>query len=376
LDFGHLRRILNCQINYKKDYMNHKKVLYVSPFYKRRGGIASVISQYKVHIGKDFRYFSTINYSNKLLNVLFFPAKVIYFISYLLINREIEIVHIHGASRGSFYRKYIIFLISKYLFNKKVIYHIHGGEYYLFFDEVSLEVRKHINSFIKNADVLIILSKEWELFFRSKFKYKQIEIVNNIVPFSDVDILPIEVTDVVRFLFLGRVNKGKGIFDILRSIKQNKEFFENKIKIFVGGDGEIQRLKKFIKENDLSEIVEFVGWISGKKKRELFVNSDVMLLPSYNEGLPISLLEALSYKMPLISTHVGGIPEILEHKKNGYVVEPGNIEQITDSLKFYLKHKSLIKLHGNKSYEIANRYFAETVFNQLDEIYKELLNEY
>ena len=100
-----------------------------------------------------------------------------------------------------------------------------------------------------------------------------------------------------------------------------------------------------------------------------------MLLPSYNEGLPISLLEALSYKMPLISTHVGGISEILEHKKNGFVVEAGNIDQITESLRFYLENKSLIKLHGDNSYRIANKYFPEFVFNQLDKIYKDLLDE-
>ena len=355
--------------------MNYKKILYVSPSFKRKGGIASVVSQYKIYIGKDFRHFSTIDYSNKLLNILFFPTKIIYFISYLLINREIEIIHIHGASRGSFYRKYVIFLISKHFFNKKVIYHVHGAEYHLFIDEVSFRVRKNINSFIKNADSLIVLSKQWELFFSNTFKHKSIEIVNNIVPFCDVQVKQMKEVALVRFLFLGNIDKRKGIFDVLESVKQNKKLFENKIKIIIGGDGEVERLKQIISEYNLSDTVEYVGWVLGEKKRELFVNSDVMLLPSYNEGLPISLLEALSYKMPLISTHVGGISEILEHKKNGYVVEPGNIDQITESLRFYLENKSLIKLHGDNSYRIANKYFPEFVFNQLDKIYKDLLDE-
>ena len=356
--------------------MNYRQVLYISPNPKLKGGIASVVRQYKTYIGKDFRHFSTIDCSNNLLNVLSFPIKILYFIIYLFINREIKIVHIHGASRGSFYRKYIIFLISKHFFDKKVIYHIHGGEFHLFIDEVTLIIRKKINSFIENTDGLITLSKQWKLFFSNTFKHKSIEIVNNIVPFCNLEEKKKNESHLIRLLFLGKVSKGKGIFDVLESVKQNKKLFENKIQIIIGGDGEVEKLKQIISEYNLSDTVEYVGWVSGEKKRELFVNSDVMLLPSYNEGLPISLLEALSYKMPLISTHVGGISEILEHKKNGYVVEPGNIEQITDSLKFYLQHKSLIKLQGNNSYEIANRYFPETVFNQLDKIYKELLNEY
>ena len=197
----------------------------------------------------------------------------------------------------------------------------------------------------------------------------------NIVPLSNIEEKKKNRVALVRLLFLGKIDKRKGIFDVLESVKKNKELFENKIKIIVGGNGEVDMLKRIILEGHLSNIVEYVGWVTGEKKTRLFLESDIMLLPSYNEGLPISLLEALSYKMPLISTHVGGISEILEHKKNGFVVEAGNINQITESLRFYLENKSLIKLHGDNSYRIANRYFPEFVFNQLDKIYKDLLDE-
>ena len=122
--------------------MDYKKILFVSPNYKRKGGIASVVSEYKKYTGPNFRYFSSIDSSNKVFNMLFFPIKILYFIIYLLINRDIKIVHIHGASRGSFYRKYVIFLISKYFFDKKVIYHIHGVNIILFCSEVFPIIKK------------------------------------------------------------------------------------------------------------------------------------------------------------------------------------------------------------------------------------------
>ena len=81
----------------------------------------------------------------------------------------------------------------------------------------------------------------------------------------------------VRLLFLGKIDTSKGIFDVLESVKQNKKLFENKIKIIIGGDGEVEKLKQIISEYNLSGTVEYVGWVSGDKKRELFLNSDVML---------------------------------------------------------------------------------------------------
>ena len=124
--------------------MNYRQILYISPHPKMKGGIASVVSKYKIYIGKDFRHFSTIDYSNNSLNLLFFPIKILYFIIYLFINREIKIVHIHGSSGGSFLRKFIIFFIAKKMFDKKVIYHIHSGSFNSFYIESSRFIKKQV----------------------------------------------------------------------------------------------------------------------------------------------------------------------------------------------------------------------------------------
>ena len=350
--------------------MNYKKVLYVSPSYRRKGGIASVVSLYKEYLGSDFRHFSTIDYSNNLINVLIFPFKLLYFIFYLLINREIEIVHIHGSSKGSFYRKYIIFLICKNIFNKKVIYHMHASSFHVFLDGSNRLVLFFVSFMMKNVDLLVVLSKWWKNYFNDKFNINHIEIINNITP--EINLPKKEFNSIPHVLFLGRIDDRKGIFDVVRSVIRNQEFFRNKIKIIVGGDGRVLDLKKMIQEHDIADLIEFVGWVSGEQKMELLQRSDILILTSFNEGLPISLLEGLSCKMPLISTYVGGISEILEHKKNGYVVEPGNEIQISEALRYYIENKDLIKKHGEESYRIANRYFPKTVFSQLESIYSKL----
>ena len=129
-------------------------------------------------------------------------------------------------------------------------------------------------------------------------------------------------------LFLGLLGKNKGIYDLLECIRDHKVEFQGKLKLYIGGNGEIEHVKQLIKEYGIADIVIFEGWVSGDKKIELLNKSDAYILPSYKEGLPISILEAMSYGMPIISTPVGGIPEIVSNGENGYLVEPGNKEDI------------------------------------------------
>ena len=98
-------------------------------------------------------------------------------------------------------------------------------------------------------------------------------------------------------------------------------------------------------------------------------------MPSYNEGLPIAILEAMSYSHPIISTPVGGIPEVVKDHQNGILVEPGNLEQIKEALLFFIEHPEVIRSYGKKSYEIVQPYFPENVFLQLKEIYCDLLEK-
>lgn len=103
--------------------------------------------------------------------------------------------------------------------------------------------------------------------------------------------------------------------------------------------------------------------------------ADIYILPSYNEGLPIAILEAMSYTHPIISTPVGGIPEVVKDHQNGILVEPGNLEQIKEALLFFIKHPEVIESYGQKSYEIVQPYFPENVFLQLKKIYYDLLEK-
>lgn len=346
-----------------------KKVLFIGPNYTRKGGIASVIATYKKYI-THFNFFTSIYFNNKILNLIFFPLVILKYFIYLFINNKIKIVHIQGSSKGSFFRKYFIFLIS-ILFNKKIVYHIHSSYYLKFYDNSNKIIKKLINHFIYKSDAIILLSCEWKSLFEKKFPNKTFYVLNNIV--KNKELIQRSNIDKIKLVFLGRIGFNKGIFDVLKAIRDNKEFYREKLLLSIGGDGDTSKLLNFIKTNGLNDIIKFHGWIDSREKDSILLNSNIMILPSYNEGLPISLLEGLSYSLPLISTHVGGIPQILHDYKNGIVVQPGDVSQIHNAIKFYIDNKHLVNIHGDFSHSISKKFSPENVFSNLKMIYNKII---
>ena len=135
----------------------------------------------------------------------------------------------------------------------------------------------------------------------------------------------------------------------------------------------MDQVKEIIKQNGLENIAMFQGWVNGEKKVHLLNMADAYILPSYNEGLPISVLEAMSYSLPVISTTVGGIPEILKNGENGFIMEPGDKDAIYHAVVSLMEDKSLCKDMGKKSFEKVQVHLPVYVEKQLETLYDSLL---
>jgi glycosyltransferase involved in cell wall biosynthesis len=354
-------------------YNISKKILIIGPDFKNhRGGIGAVINEHK-NLLKNSKFYCSYKVLSSWKSILYSLFKIILFPFYLLFNSNIKIIHLHGASRGSFYRKYYYFFISKIIFNKKVIYHIHGGEFHIFIKESSEFLIKHINNIIYKSDKLIVLSEWWVDYFKNKFPDKKITKLYNSVPIQSV-INRSNPSKKISFLFLGLISNNKGCYDILNvaeKLVNRKVDFE----INIGGNGESEKLCKIISEKNLSKVVNYLGWISGDKKNEIFQKSNVYLLPSKNEGLPVSILEAMSFGLPVISTRVGGIPEMIEENKSGFIIEPGDLNALEEKMMYFIENKDKINQMGNISKTIVdNKFSNEIIEKQLTKLYCELLN--
>ena len=366
-------------MNFKKDYHKGidylgKQVLFVAPNIRWKGGISSVVMEYKQAIS-TFQYQPSTTSEDIRLTFLSFPFLLLRFCYLLLLpKRYVKIVHIHGASQGSFYRKYLFFLLAKYVFRKKVVYHIHGAMYHLFYEGASPFVQKRIQHFINTTDCLIVLSDWWREYFESTFQPRMIRIIPNIVRATNDHAIARQSSAPVKFLFLGRIGERKGVYDLLEVLQRNSESLAGRYMLDLGGDGETKKLQALIRQYHLEEQVNFLGFVTGDHKEELLRAADVYILPSYNEGLPISILEAMSFGLPIISTKVGGIPEVVHHHQNGLLIDAGDQPAIYEAINFFINDPEKVSQYGKQSYEIVSKdYFPEPVMKALASVYQDLL---
>lgn len=349
------------------------KVLYVGPYSTNaKGGVSSVIENYLRHF-QNLAVFSTQPFSYNSLNHFIFPLLVIRFV-FELHKGQYQIVHIHGASYGSFFRKSVLICVAKWFSSAKIVYHIHGGEFKLFYERSGSWLKLLIIKTLRRTDYVVCLSVIWENFFKDVFKLKKVGIVNNIVPYPENEFkksIMEKSNKKVHFLFLGRISEKKGVFDLLNVIKQHRSYLSERIELVVGGNGEVQKLKKFIANNQLEDIVKYAGWVKGADKAKLLSESHVFILPSYHEGLPVSILEAMSYGLAVVSTPVGGIPEIVGN--NGLLIEPGNLSELFDAIDYCINN-DLSFMSENSSNGVGG-FYPQSVYCQLTEIYREVIEE-
>lgn len=250
---------------------------------------------------------------------------------------------------------------------KKIVYHIHGAE----FDKFSKRHKKEVSSTLRKIDCVIALSQYWKSFFEREFDFHNVRILPNVIPSREYCNKSIEKP--FHALFLGYLGERKGIYDLLQTIAEHKDELRGNFIMHVGGNGEIDNVKKFIQAKGIQDIVRFEGWVNGEEKVRLLSKCHFYILPSYAEGLPISILEAMSYQMPILSTPVGGIPEIVENGVNGFLSVPGNHEALYKNIRTLIDNPSQVKEMGRQSYLRVKKHFAENVQKELDTIYQELL---
>lgn len=347
--------------------LDTKEVLTIGIDYREvRGGIAAVENTYSTFY-KPFNHVATAVNGDapQWRKMLVLLKAVAQFVNWMLFHPEIKIVHVHGASGVSFWRKRIFIRIAK-LCGRKVVLHMHGG----MFADFSNKHRRAVEKTLSNCDAVIALSEFWKKFFEKDLDFHRVTIVKNVIPAPEV---AKKNHDGFVLLFLGLVGPNKGIFDLLEVLDKYRNDFAGKVRLLIGGNGEIQKLKEIINQYGIADLVSYEGWVSGSKKAELMNVSDAYILPSYKEGLPISILEAMSYQLPVISTKVGGIPEIVENGINGYLVNPGDRQAIRDAILKLMENETQRKRMGQISAQRVKEHLPNYVEKQLHDLYESLM---
>jgi glycosyltransferase involved in cell wall biosynthesis len=218
---------------------------------------------------------------------------------------------------------------------------------------------------------MVALSSQWKQDLQKISPRSDIRVIYNPTILRDISLESglSHQKNPVQFLFMGRIGKRKGVYDIIESMRQVRS---DNVQVHLYGDGELDQLQKLVQEQGLEHCVKVCGWIDGSTKDATFRSADVLLLPSYNEGLPISVLEAMAYGLPVLATDVGGIPEAVIEGQNGFLISPGQCDVLADRIERLASSLELRQKMGRVGYEMAATQFSlPVIIQQLESLYDE-----
>lgn len=352
------------------------KVLIVGPSpEKSKGGMATVIKEIKddnnLNTKFDIDIFDSYIDGGKFKVAIY---SVYMFIKFLIFKRQYDIYHIHVASKGSTFRKrYYVRAIKRW--KKKVILHIHGARYVEFFNSLSTRKQRQVVGTLKSSDIVIALSKDWKKIFDEMFGLNNCVAIENGINVNSLSNAITPACDYMKsFIMLGRLGDRKGTYDLIKAVERAKEKVPD-IKCYLAGDGEIEKYQKIIIEKRLEKNIIIVGWINYEKKISLLKKCSTVVLPSYNEGLPMAILEGMACGKAIISTKVGAIPEVVM-PDNGILIPPGDINKLTEALITCATDKRLMNvMHKSNILKVKKNFSMEIMHKKLEYYYNSLLGE-
>jgi glycosyltransferase involved in cell wall biosynthesis len=172
----------------------------------------------------------------------------------------------------------------------------------------------------------------------------------------------------IKIVFAGLYGQRKGVYDLLAAFE--KANFDIPVQLDLYGNGEVDKTRIIAENSAKKECINVNGWTKHSDYIKMLPNYDFLVLPSYAETFPMSILEAMGLGIPVISTYISGIPEMIENGKNGLLFNAGNIDELTLAIEKLANNKNLIIEFGNNAWKYAKDKFSpEIVLEKLENMY-------
>ena len=268
-----------------------------------------------------------------------------------------------------------VFINLAWLTRRKILVHFHGSDFDKFYQSSMKAVQLLIRLSLRHIDLLIVLAENLKSVFDGLVDQEKIRVVYNGIDsrlFESNKRNPDTGNRTVKVLYLSKKSYAKGVYDFLRTIPLviHKE---KDVKFILAGDsvafeefpwhsGHICHTEKeitgLIRENGLTDVMEIRGEVTGSDKRKIFAESDIFVMPSYSEGMPLVILEAMAAGLPIVATRVGALPEILEEGRNGFLVEVGDYGALARRIIELVKNSDLRKKIGRGNSRVVKETFG------------------
>jgi glycosyltransferase involved in cell wall biosynthesis len=347
------------------------RVLMLGPDLQVRGGISALENVLLAALPREIEVtqLATMVEGSKWRKLMKFGAVIVR--TLLELRRRPDVVHIHFSTRASTVRK---MLLARLVLSRgaKLIMHCHGGAYREYWSTLSAERRATIRQTLSRAHCLFVLGESWRDFFTSIG-----------VPRERIVVLPNAVTlpaalphrlhrPHVRLVYLGLFARSKGIYDLVDALTRLSPDTLAKTRLVLAGNGEVAQVRELIERRGLERFVEVHDWLSPTERDRQLASADAFVLPSYAEGLPMALLEAMAWGLPAITTPVGSIPEHVRDGVHGILVRPGDVSELAGAIERLVMDDALRARMGERAREAAEPLDVRVYGQKVAAIYRQM----
>lgn len=323
--------------------MDKKRIIFVGSFVRpgqidNIGGVmfacqTIVDSNISDHVNWLYIDSTSPTVSNNHFVIRLFRAfkRIIKFILKLLFGKA-DAVLIFCVDGFSFYEKGLMVWLGKW-FGKKIVLSTRAGKI-----EEDLQksfFRAYFKTVVKSCDALICQSEYWQTLFKrylEQNEHSKLRVIQNGIDVSLYHENPSLTEDKITILFMAWLVKEKGIWELLEAFHRLVKLYPQTQLLIAGKGPEWEEIQLFILKHNLQSQIRLKGWVKEKEKTSLFSEADIFVLPSWYEGLPNVLLEAMASSKACIATRVGAIPDVIRDEKNGILIDKQNEEQLYQAL--------------------------------------------
>lgn len=359
------------------------KALIFSPDPRRLGGVANYLNVLKAHFTPNividhFQVGQRIGLSGRIVRILFPLLDNIRLVQTWRRNAY-DVVHLNPSlnARGLLRDGFFMLTLTTVLQCKKTIVFFHGWS-----TETEQVIRNSrflrgiFRSIFGRAKRILVLATQFKHALISMgFDQSKIEVVTTMFNGTLFDgVTKREGGSGKTVLFLSRFIKEKGVFELLEAFDRIHARHPD-LRLVLAGDGpERMAAEQWVKNQNLERCVAFTGYLRGADKARILNDSDIFILPSHEEGCPVSLLEAMAAGLAVIVTPVGGIPDIIEDGANGILLRSSDPAEIAAAIQKLIKDQVFCKQAQSRNrHQAWERYEAGVVTKEIEDIYSEVV---